>query len=81
MNFILFLVIGGIAGWLAGKVTKGRGFGLWGNLGVGIVGALLGGFIFGILGFGSGNLLGQLIMAFIGAVVLLWLIRFFKKKA
>jgi uncharacterized membrane protein YeaQ/YmgE (transglycosylase-associated protein family) len=81
MNFILFLVIGGIAGWLAGKVTKGKGFGLWGNLGVGIVGAILGGFLFSILGFGMGNLLGQLIMAFVGAVVLLWLIRFFKKKA
>jgi len=81
MNFILFLVIGAVAGWLAGKVTKGKGFGLWGNLGVGIVGALLGGFIFTILGFGVGNLLGQLIMAFVGAVVLLWLIRFFKKKA
>ena len=81
MNFILFLVIGGIAGWLAGKVTKGKGFGLWGNLGVGIVGAILGGFLFSILGFGMGNLLGQLIMAFVGAVVLLWLIRFFNKKA
>ncbi|MGI5310011.1 GlsB/YeaQ/YmgE family stress response membrane protein, partial [Rheinheimera sp. WS51] len=50
MGFILFLIIGAVAGWLAGLIMKGRGFGLLGNMVVGIVGAFLGGFLFGILG-------------------------------
>ena len=50
MGFIMFLIIGGIAGWLAGQLMKGRGFGLFGNIGIGIVGAFLGGFLFNLLG-------------------------------
>ena len=46
MNFIMFLIIGAIAGWLAGTIMKGRGFGLLGNMVVGIVGAFIGGFLF-----------------------------------
>ena len=50
MHIIWFMVIGLIAGWLAGMITKGRGFGVFINLVVGVLGALLGGFLFGLLG-------------------------------
>jgi uncharacterized membrane protein YeaQ/YmgE (transglycosylase-associated protein family) len=49
MAFLWFLLIGLAAGWLAGQLTKGGGFGLVGDLVVGVVGALLGGFLFGLL--------------------------------
>ncbi len=79
MHFVWFILIGAAAGWLAGKVMKGKGFGFWGNLGVGIVGSLVGGLLFGILGLSFAGLLGRLVMAFAGAVVLLWLLRILKK--
>ena len=75
MNIILFLVIGAVAGWLAGQLVKGRGFGIVGNMIVGCVGALLGGFLFGLVGISSGGgLIGSLITALIGAVVLLFIV-------
>jgi uncharacterized membrane protein YeaQ/YmgE (transglycosylase-associated protein family) len=80
MNFVWFIVIGIVAGFLAGAVVKGHGFGLLGNLIVGVVGALLGGFIFQLLGIAPTNVLGMLISAFVGAVVLLVLIGFIKRK-
>ena len=80
MNLLWFLLIGLVAGFLAGVVVKGRGFGLIGNLIIGVIGALLGGFIFGLLGIGANNLLGSLICAFVGAVVLLWLLGFVGRK-
>lgn len=80
MNFLYFLIIGAIAGFLAGKFMKGEGAGLWMNLVIGIVGAVLGGFLFGLLGFEAGGLIAELVVAFVGAVVLLWLIDFFNKK-
>jgi uncharacterized membrane protein YeaQ/YmgE (transglycosylase-associated protein family) len=79
MHILLMVLIGAVAGWLAGKVMKGKGFGFWGNLGVGILGALVGGFLFGILGIFSYGLLGRLITSFIGAVVLLWIVGKVKK--
>lgn len=79
MNFLWFLIIGAIAGWLAGLIMKGRGFGLLGNMVVGIVGAFLGGFIFGMLGLASYGLIGALVTATVGAVVLLFLISLVKK--
>ncbi len=80
MSLLYFLIIGAIAGFLAGKFMKGEGMGLWMNLVIGIVGAVLGGFLFGLLGFQAGGLIAQLVVAFVGAVVLLWLIDFFNKK-
>jgi uncharacterized membrane protein YeaQ/YmgE (transglycosylase-associated protein family) len=75
MNWVWFLLIGLAAGFLAGVVVKGGGFGLLGDLIIGVIGALLGGFIFGLLGITAGGLLGALITAFVGAVVLLLLLR------
>jgi len=79
MSLLWFLLIGLAAGWLAGQIMKGGGFGLVGDLIVGVIGALLGGFLFGVLGIYTGSLLGSLIMATIGAVVLIWLLRFVKR--
>ena len=50
-SLIIFLAIGAVAGWLAGLIMKGRGFGLLGNIIVGIIGAVVGGFLFGLLGW------------------------------
>lgn len=79
MNFILFLIIGAVAGWLAGNIMKGRGFGMLGNIVVGIVGSFLGGMLFGALGLKAFGLIGSLITATVGAVVLLYLISLVKK--
>jgi len=78
-NLIYFLLIGLVAGWLAGKVMKGSGYGVIGDLVIGVIGAFLGGWIFGLLHIATGGLLGLLITAFVGAVVLVWLLRMIKK--
>ncbi len=78
MGFVWFLLIGLAAGWLAGIVMKGKGFGLIGNLIVGVIGAFLGGFLFGVIGIFPGGLIGSLVTAFIGAVLLLFIVRQFK---
>jgi uncharacterized membrane protein YeaQ/YmgE (transglycosylase-associated protein family) len=75
MNWVWFLIIGVAAGWLAGKLTRGRGFGLLGDLVIGILGALVGGFIFQFLGMVSLGRIGALVTATVGAVMLLWLVR------
>jgi uncharacterized membrane protein YeaQ/YmgE (transglycosylase-associated protein family) len=79
-SLIYFLIIGIVAGWLAGKVMRGRGFGLLGDLVVGIIGAVIGGWLFGVLGIGvGGGLIGSLITAFIGAVLLIFLVRLIRR--
>jgi uncharacterized membrane protein YeaQ/YmgE (transglycosylase-associated protein family) len=80
MNWLWFILIGLAAVFLAGAVVKGHGFGLVGNLVVGVIGALLGGFLFGLFGIAATNIVGNLISAFVGAVVLLLLIGFVKRK-
>jgi uncharacterized membrane protein YeaQ/YmgE (transglycosylase-associated protein family) len=80
MNWLWFILIGLVAGFLAGAVVKGHGFGLVGNLVVGVIGALLGGFLFGLFGIAATNIVGNLISAVVGAVVLLLLIGFVKRK-
>ncbi len=79
MEFLYFALIGLAAGWLAGQLTKGSSFGLVGDLVIGVIGAILGGFLFGLLQISATGLLGQLIVATVGAVVLLLLLRQFKK--
>jgi uncharacterized membrane protein YeaQ/YmgE (transglycosylase-associated protein family) len=76
---IVFLLIGAVAGWLAGLVMKGGGFGLLGNMVIGIIGAFVGGFLFGLLGITAGGLIGSIITATIGAIVLLFVIGVLKK--
>lgn len=79
-HWLWFILIGLAAGFLAGAVVKGHGFGFIGNLVVGVIGALLGGFLFGLFGLATTNLIGNLICAFVGAVVLLLLLGFIKRK-
>lgn len=79
MNIIWFILIGIAAGWLAGKIMRGDGFGVLGDLVVGVIGALLGGLLFGMLGITAGGLLGSLVMATLGAVVLIWLVRLIRR--
>ncbi len=74
-NLIYFLLIGLIAGWLAGKIMKGRSFGLLGDLAVGVVGAIVGGFLFNLLGLVAVGLLGSLVSATAGAIVLLFVLQ------
>lgn len=78
-SLIVFLLIGAIAGWLAGAIMKGHGFGIIGNIIVGIVGAFVGGMLFSWFGVSAGGFVGSIITATIGAVVLLGLIRLIKK--
>lgn len=79
-QWLWFTLIGLAAGFLAGLVVKGHGFGIVGNIIVGIIGALLGGFLFQLLGLSTTGKLGELICAFIGAVVLLFLLKFVKSR-
>ncbi|HEU6437992.1 MAG: GlsB/YeaQ/YmgE family stress response membrane protein [Desulfovibrio sp.] len=78
-NLLWFLIIGVVAGWLAGTLMKGGGFGLVGDLIVGIVGAVIGGVVFGALGIGGGGLLGAILMATVGAVILILCLRLLKR--
>jgi uncharacterized membrane protein YeaQ/YmgE (transglycosylase-associated protein family) len=79
MWLIWTILIGILAGWLAGQIVKGRGMGVWIDLLVGVVGSVLGGWIFTLLGLGAYGLVGQLVMAVVGAVVLLLLVRALKR--
>jgi uncharacterized membrane protein YeaQ/YmgE (transglycosylase-associated protein family) len=79
MGWLWFLIIGVLAGWLAGKLTRGSGFGLIGDMLVGIIGALLGGFLFGLVGLVSFGLAGSLITATVGAIVFLYVVRLLKR--
>ena len=72
-----FLIIGVIAGWLAGNIMQGGGFGLIGDLVVGVVGAFLGGFLFSSLGLKTSGKIGEIITATVGAIVLLLIMRYF----
>ena len=78
MTWIWFIVIGAVAGWLAGHLTRGRGFGLLGDFILGVIGALVGGFLFRLVGLAAYGLIGSLITATVGAVVLLAHVRLVK---
>ena len=73
------IIIGILAGFIAGKIVKGHGMGTLMDLLVGIVGSVLGGWIFTLLGLAAYGLLGRLVMATVGAVVLLLIVRAIRK--
>jgi uncharacterized membrane protein YeaQ/YmgE (transglycosylase-associated protein family) len=79
MHLLIFLLIGALAGWLAGVVMKGRGFGIVINMVVGVIGAFFGGWLLPRLGVSFGGDIGLFITAFIGAVILLAVIGLIKK--
>ncbi len=78
-SIVIFLCIGIVAGFLAGKIMKGSGFGLLGDMVVGVIGAFLGSWLFGLLGITTWGLAGTLITALIGALVLLFVVRMLKR--
>jgi len=75
-SVIIWMVVGIIAGWLAGLMMKGGGYGLVGDMIVGLIGAVVGGFLFGLLGVGYGGLPSTIAIAFIGACILIAVLRF-----
>ena len=69
------IVIGILAGFLAGKIMRGRGYGVLMDLLLGVVGSILGGTVFGMLGLYSSGLVGQLVVATVGAILLIYIVR------
>lgn len=81
MNFLYFILLGAAAGWLAGNIMKGSGFGILGNIVVGIIGGIAGGWVFSLLGISSnGGLIGSLVTAVVGAILLIYLVGLFVRK-
>jgi len=80
-RWVWFLFIGGIVGWLAGLIVKGRGFGIVGDIVVGVFGALLGGWMADVMGVYAYSSFGAFMTALVGAVILVSLTRFFKLAA
>ena len=76
-QLVWWIVVGLIAGFLAGLVMRGGGFGIVGDIVVGILGAIIGGFIAGLLGLGASGFVGSIIIAFLGACLLIALLRAF----
>ena len=78
MYILIFLAIGAVAGWLAGLIFKGGGFGLLWNIIIGIVGGVIGGWLFG--GFFGEGMIGGIVTAVLGAIILLWIASMINKK-
>lgn len=79
MGFLTWLFVGLVAGWLAGQVMKGGGYGVVVDIILGILGGIVGGWVFGFLHIWPGGLIGSIIVAFVGAVILVWISRLLKK--
>jgi uncharacterized membrane protein YeaQ/YmgE (transglycosylase-associated protein family) len=76
---VIFLLIGAVAGWIAGQVVKGGGFGLVGDIVIGILGAFVAGFLLPGLGLGLTGIVGSIVYAAIGAIILLVVVRLIKR--
>lgn len=79
IDLIYYILIGLAAGWLAAQILKERRIGLLGSLVIGVVGAIIGAYIFEFLGISFGGLIGNLVSALVGAIVLLYIIRAIRK--
>jgi uncharacterized membrane protein YeaQ/YmgE (transglycosylase-associated protein family) len=80
MGILAWIVVGLIAGWLAGQVMKGGGYGVLVDIILGILGGVVGGWIFGALGiWRGGGIIGSIIVAFVGAVILVAITRVLKR--
>ncbi|MFA5900130.1 MAG: GlsB/YeaQ/YmgE family stress response membrane protein [Hyphomicrobium sp.] len=80
-SLLILLLIGAIAGWLAGTLIKGYGFGLIGNIVIGVIGAYIGAWLLPQFGLWEGGLIGSIISATVGAIILLFLIGLVRKVA
>ncbi|MBC8594899.1 GlsB/YeaQ/YmgE family stress response membrane protein [Oscillospiraceae bacterium N12] len=79
MNFIWYILIGIVAGYVAGKIIRGGGFGLLVNLVLGIIGGVLGGWVFSLFGLAATGIIGSLITSVVGAVLFLWIASLFSR--
>jgi len=79
-GIIWWIVVGLIAGWAAGRVMKGGGYGVMADIVLGIVGGVVGGWVIGLLGIGSGGFIWSILVAILGAVILIWITRLLKKE-
>jgi len=78
-NLIWWVVVGLIAGWAAGRIMKGGGYGAVMDIVLGIIGAVVGGWLVGVLGIQAGGFIGTILVAILGAVILIWITRMIKK--
>lgn len=78
-TLLVFLAIGAVTGWLAGKYMKEGGFGLPENILIGITGGIIGGYLFRLLEFAAGGLIGSMVTAGMGALALLYIVQLYKK--
>ena len=79
MNFLVWIISGIIAGWLAGLLVKGKGFGLIGDLVIGLLGGLIGGWLAGLFGLQAVSWVGNIIVAALGGVALVIVIRVLRR--
>jgi uncharacterized membrane protein YeaQ/YmgE (transglycosylase-associated protein family) len=80
-NLVWFLITGGLIGWIASLLVQGSGMGILADIAVGIVGSLLGGWLAGVLGIAVYGFWGAFAMSIIGAIVLLFILSLFRRKA
>ena len=78
-ELLIFLAVGILAGWIAGTAMRGSGYGPLGNAIVGIIGSVIGGFLFNLIGISAGGRLGSIITATFGAALLLFIVGKFRK--
>ena len=78
-GLIWWIIVGLIAGWAAGKIMRGSGYGVIADIVLGILGGIIGGWVVGLFGFGRGGLIWSILVAILGAIILIWITRFFKK--
>lgn len=79
-GFIWWIVIGLIAGWAAGRIMKGGGYGVIADILLGIAGGIIGGWLVGLLGIGAGGFIWSVVVAILGAVILIWVTRLIKRE-
>ncbi len=80
MNILIWIITGVVAGWLAGLIIKGKGFGLLGNLAVGVIGGVIGGWLGGLLGIAATSWIGNVLIAAAGGIILVLIVRMIFKK-
>lgn len=78
-NLFVFLAVGAVAGWLAGHLLRGGGFGLLANVVIGVFGSVVGGHLFSTLGISTGGLMGSIVTATVGAILLIYVIGILKR--
>jgi uncharacterized membrane protein YeaQ/YmgE (transglycosylase-associated protein family) len=80
LHLVWWVVVGLIAGWVAGRIMKGGGYGVVMDIILGIVGAVVGGWLVGVVGIHAGGFISTIIVGIIGAVILIWVTRLIKKE-